>query len=118
MTWSTKHGLVINTPSCKTNGDPETVNRREVMPVGGPMFPLNPIYYHHAFAANGSRLHPFITNRKAAGALLVQAKIETAFSIPLTMSTHLQVSEGAGYIGAYPAPLHGSNMLATVYRAA
>lgn len=98
----------------QVDGSPDSVNKGEAIPfgIGGALLPINPIYYHHAFAANGSRLHPFLTNREGASVLL-QTFIVTLF--PPWLSTHLQSAQGAGYVASLPGPQHGTSMFSMLF---
>lgn len=97
----------------QVDGSPDGVNFDEVMPLGGAFYPLNPIYWHHAFAAMGSRLHPFLTNRTAASMLINMRLMMPPFS-PRS-AIFFQVGRGSGYVTLPPREQHGSSMIRTLF---
>lgn len=103
------------------DGTPDGINRDEIglpagfaLPPKGALMSLNPIWNHHAFAAMGTRLHPFITGRFSVltgdASLLIDARLIVAqtsyggdpsnlvqFFIPGT-------AKGSGYVHNILAP--------------
>jgi hypothetical protein len=90
---------------------PDGVNMKELKM--GAVLPVNPIYAHHAFAAMGSRLHPFITGRGGAAVPLINGKFLTL--IPPFKASSVQVGLGSGYLTMPPFEQHGSNPFLTYF---